>query len=428
MAILTIRGYRDGWHESETAVPVSATPPAEDDFQHSRANYSCQTDELDHGVSLPTPIDLRAIKESLALIEPFAKTFMACFHGRLFADNPDLRGMFPASMDDHGDRLFGAITRIVWSLDSQYALDSYAAGLGRDHRKFGVIPAHYTAICAAFMATMRSFLGDAWTAEVKDAWQGAFDRVSNVMIRAADDDARHAPPWWLGEVVAHDKRGPDVAVLTVRPTQPLPYRAGQYVSVQCARWPRVWRTYSIANAPRADGLIQFHVRAIPGGWVSGALVHYTRPGDALLLGRADGTMVPEGGSARHVLCVAGGTGLAPIKAIIEQLISDTSRGTQRRIHLFFGARKESDLYDLKALRWMASCHPSLRVIPVVSDDTQFDGIRGLLPGVVGQCWTWQDHDVYISGPAGLVRETTQVLTTIGIPITRIYSDPLGTDA
>ncbi|HUK70165.1 MAG TPA: globin domain-containing protein [Streptosporangiaceae bacterium] len=407
---------------------MSTTPPAANEFHESRARFSPQTDELNHGVSLRTPTDHRTIKESLALIEPVAKEFITSFHGRLFAENPKLRGMFPASMSDHGDRLFAAITRIVWSLDSQYALDSYAADLGRDHRKFGVIPAHYTAICAAFMATLRAFLADGWTAEVQGAWQDAFDRVSNVMIRAADDDACQAPPWWLGDVVAHDKRGPDIAVLTVRPTQPLPYRSGQYVSVQCARWPRVWRTYSIANAPREDGIIQFHVRAIPGGWVSGSLVHYTRPGDTLLLSRADGTMVPETGSARHVLCVAGGTGLAPIKAIIEQLLHSITPGAQRRIHLFFGTRKESDLYDLTALRRMASCHPSLQVIPVVSDDAQFDGIRGLLPDVVARQRTWPDHDVYISGPAGLVRETTQVLTTIGIPITRIYSDPLGTDA
>ncbi len=409
-----------------------------------RAAFVGQIDRRDESADFSTSLDLDLwiIKESFALIEPVAEWFMRCFHGRLFANNPKLRGMFPASLDGHGARLFRAITRIVWSLDSQQALEGYVAKLGRDHRRFGVIPGHYPAVCDAFMATMRAFLGDAWTAEAQGAWQAAFDQISRIMIRAADDDARNAPPWWLGEVVAHEQRGPDLAVLTVRPNQPLPYRAGQYVSVQCTRWPRVWRTFSIANAPREDGILRFHVRAIPGGWVSRSLVHHTGPGDTLLLGPAVGTMVADTGSARDVLCVAGGTGLAPIKAIVQQLIADDWLGTWkdssgrnstgRNIRLFFGARKKSDLYDLPSLRMMESGHPSLRVIPVVSDAVvsdapQFDGLRGLLPDVVGRYSTWPDHDVYVSGPARMVRETTQILTAIGIPVTRIYSDPVETD-
>lgn len=352
---------------------------------------------------------------------------MTYFHGRLFADNPKLRGMFPASMDEHGDRLFRAVTRIVWSLDSPHALDAHLAALGRDHRKFGVISAHYAAVCDALMATISAFLGEAWTADVQDAWQNAFAHVSTVMIKAADDDARVTPPWWLGEVLAHDKRGPDLAVLSVRPNQPFPYSAGQYVSLQCARWPRVWRNYSIANAPRTDGVLQFHVRAVPGGWVSGALVHHTEPGDTLLLGPAVGTMVADTVSTRDVLFVAGGTGLAPVKAIVQQLVANRAQGVQRNIYLFFGARSETGLYDLPELRRMESGHPGLWVFPVVSDEPEFGGLRGTLPDVVGRYLPPSGYDVYVSGPVGMVRKTIGVLTAIGTPITCIFNDPIGTD-
>jgi len=70
----------------------------------------------------------------------------------------------------------------------------------------------------------------------------------------------------VGEIIAHDRRSVSVAVLTIRPDKPLPYRPGQYVPVQVTKWPRVWRPYSIANAPRADSLIELHVRAVPAGW------------------------------------------------------------------------------------------------------------------------------------------------------------------
>jgi NAD(P)H-flavin reductase len=307
--------------------------------------------------------------------------------------------------------------------------------LGRDHRKFGVTAAHYPAVCDAFLDTMAAFLGDAWTAEVRDAWQDTFSYVSKIMISAAGEDAAGTPPWWLGEVLGHDRLGPDLAVVSVRPDQPFPYQAGQYVSLQCARWPRIWRKFSIANAPRADGLLQFHVRAVPGGWVSGALVRHTEPGDTLLLGPAAGTMVADPGSTRDVLCIAGGTGLAPIKAIVQQLVvtSKTSRTSrdmgdaadpQRNIHLLFGARTEKGLYDLPALREMERSHPPLRVIPVVSDEPEFGGLRGTLPDIAGRLLPGADHDVYLSGPAEMVRKTTEVLTALGIPITRMHNDPV----
>jgi ferredoxin-NADP reductase len=74
------------------------------------------------------------------------------------------------------------------------------------------------------------------------------------------------------------------------PDQPLPHEPGQHVSVQTARWPRVWRPYSVACRPREDGLMTFHVKAVPGGWVSNALVDHAEPGDDLILGPALGTM------------------------------------------------------------------------------------------------------------------------------------------
>jgi NAD(P)H-flavin reductase/hemoglobin-like flavoprotein len=417
---VTAHGHQDGSAEDGNAAPANVTPSPEKDIHNRRDEGRPSTDTLDETMSFPPSVNLRVIKESFVLIEPVAEQFMASFNGRLFADNPQLRGMFPASMEGHGDRLFRAITRIVFSLDNPHALGAYLAALGRDHRKFGVIPGHYAAVGDAFMATVKAFLSDAWTPEVRDAWHSVFCHVSRIMITAAEDDARDAPAWWLGEVLTQDKRGPDVAVLSVRPDQPFSYLAGQHVSVQSARWPRVWRTFSIANAPRADGVLQFHVRAVPGGWVSSALVHHTVPGDTLLLGRAIGTMVADKGSDRDVLCVAGGTGLAPIKAIVQQLVSDVQQSAKRSIHLFFGARREADLYDLPSLRIMEACYPSLQVIPVVSDEPEFDGVRGRLPDVVGRYPGWHDHDVYVSGPVGMVRATTQTLTVMGIPVTRIY--------
>ena len=88
-------------------------------------------------------------------------------------------------------------------------------------------------------------------------------------------------------------------------------------------------------------------------------------------------------SDRDLLCVAGGTGLAPIKAIIEQALAMPSADRPRKMTLFVGARQRFDLYDLDDLQLLESACPALRVIPVLSDEPGYSGLTGMLPDVVG---------------------------------------------
>jgi NAD(P)H-flavin reductase len=263
-------------------------------------------------------------------------------------------------------------------------------------------------------------MGDAWSPEVEQAWTAAYTTIATIMIKAAEADAATAPPWWIAEVVAHEPRTPDIAVVTVRPSAHLDYAAGQYVTVQTSRWPRVWRPYSIANAPGRDGLLRFHVRAVSAGWVSGALVRHTQVGDTVLLGPATGTMVLDPGSERDLLCVAGGTGLAPLKALVEQAL-DSRR---RNIHLIVGARTERDLYDLAELALLERAHPWLRVIPVLSEPFGFDGIRGMVADVLADFRDWTHHDAYVAGPPAMIEKSVTTLQELGVPLTRIRHDPL----
>jgi NAD(P)H-flavin reductase/hemoglobin-like flavoprotein len=359
----------------------------------------------------------RIIKESFALFEPRAEEISAYFYGRLFAENPRLRAFFPPAMDRQRERFFHALREIVWSLDSPDTLSAFLTRLGRDHRKFGIQREHYDAMGRALLATLRKFGGEAWTAEMESAWRAAYTTAATMMIEAAEE--HELPPWWTGEIVGHELRGPDIAALTVRPDRPLPYEAGQYITIQTARWPWMWRPYSIANAPRADGLLRFHVRAVPAGWVSGALVRHVKIGDTLLLGHAAGTMTLDSGSDRDILCVAGGTGLAPLKALVEEAIA---KGLRRDIHLLFGARTTADLYDLADLRALEGRTPWLRVVPVVSSDPAFDGMHGPLPEVLGRFQDWSEHDIYVAGPPEMIERTITSLDELGVPSARIHYD------
>lgn len=367
------------------------------------------------GEATPNPA---LVKESFAHIEPVADKAMSYFYGRLFAANPDLRVLFPLAMDRQRDRFFRALARLVWSLDCPEELAAFGQQLGRDHRRFGVSARHYPEFMAALLATVREFSGAVWSDQVAAAWEAALSLVTKTMLEAADDDAKQAPSWWLAEVVGHQLRLAGLAVLTLRPDPPLSYLPGQYVSVQSARRPREWRNYSIANAPRRDGTITLHVRAVPGGNVSTALVHHTVPGDTLLLGPARGSMTLQSAAGRDLLCVAGGTGLAPIKAIAEQAAAAGGPA----ITLLFGARTAGELYDMRELRLLAQSCPSLELVTAVSDDPGFDGPQGLLPEVMRDRPEWKDRDIFACGPAEMVRQTQAVLADLGLPPGRLHYD------
>ncbi|GAA2403188.1 FAD-binding oxidoreductase [Actinomadura vinacea] len=363
----------------------------------------------------------RIIKESFTWLEPIADDAIAYFYGRLFAAEPRLRALFPPAMDLQRDRLFRALTAIVWSMDNPGALADRLGRLGRDHRRYGVLPEHYPAVGAALIATLRRFGGAAWTPEAEAAWTAAYRTAAEIMIAAAERDAAHAPPWWVAEVTGHDRRADDLAVLTLRPARPLPFEAGQYVTVQVARWPRIWRPYSIAGAPRPDGTLRLHVRAVPGGWVSGALVRHTRPGQTVLLGPAAGTMTLDPGSRRDLLLIAGGTGLAPLKALAERVALS---GRDRGVHLVVAARTGTGLYDMPDLLDLAAAYPRLRITTVISDDPDHDGLRGTPPGVLDRLPAPDEHEIYVAGPTEMIRSTVAALQRLGVPPARVHHDLL----
>jgi NAD(P)H-flavin reductase len=174
----------------------------------------------------------------------------------------------------------------------------------------------------------------------------------------------------------------------------------------------MWRYLSPANAPREDNTLEFHVRAVDGGWVSPALVHATAKGDVLRLGPAvgDGLTLDESSDA-DLLLLAGGTGLAPLRAIVEQLDGQRQR---RTVDLYVGARTEDELYDLPALHLLQERNRWLSVVPVVQ--------RGFSPGLaIGEPARvavghrpWRGAQVYVCGSGEMVSTSLEVLASAGI--------------
>jgi NAD(P)H-flavin reductase/hemoglobin-like flavoprotein len=365
----------------------------------------------------PEPV---LIKESFARVEHVADKVAAHFYARLFTEHPELRDMFPLMMDGPRARLLRALVRIVAGWDTPVQLDQYLGRLGHDHRKFGVRPEHYPAVGRALMIAIREFTPDgAWTAEVEAAWMNAYGAMAARMITGAAESAG-APAWWNARVVRVERAAREIALLTLRPDQPYPYRAGQYVTVETPRRPRLWRPYSVANAPRRDGSLELHVKALSGGWVSNALVAHTRVGDVLRLGPAQGSLPVDPGAGPDLLLVGGGTGIAPLKAMVEDL---AGWNVSRSVQVFVGARRLDELYALSPLLRLSERYPWLTVAGVVSDDPAYPGRRGLVCDVAASAGDWSGRQVRVSGSPAMIRATVAALRARQVPLERIGWDP-----
>jgi NAD(P)H-flavin reductase/hemoglobin-like flavoprotein len=368
------------------------------------------------------------LEETLALIERRADKAIAYFYAVLFLDQPQAREMFPVAMDTQRDRFFRALIACVRGLRGPDRAAGVLAQLGRDHRKYGVRPEHYDAVGAALLSALRKYAEEVWVKELEEAWIRCYSYMAASMIAAAQA-AETEPAYWDAQIVAHERRALDTAVLILRTDRPYPYRAGQYASVETPYRPRLWRTFSLATAPidpQGENILELHVKAVDGGWVSGPLVWRAQTGDRLRLGPPMGDMAMDPDSGRDVLAIAGGTGLAPIKAIIEDA---TNWNRTRRVHLFFGVRRTQDLYDLAALHRLATRHLWLRVVPCVSDDVTYSGEQGVLADVITRYAplpsAWVDHDVLVCGSPSMVRATVQRLRAQGVPPAQIRYDASG---
>jgi NAD(P)H-flavin reductase/hemoglobin-like flavoprotein len=398
--------------EPADVAPATETAPSVEDAPSA--------DAVEAPAEPPDPA-IVSVRETFAIVAAAGDEAAGYFYGWLFAGHPGLRTLFPVAMTEQRDRLFRSFRRIVGSLSSPEELAAYLAQLGRDHRKYSVQPEMYDAVGNALMATLRAFAGPAFTPAAEEAWAQAYQAASSLMIAAADEHSLSAPPFWAAEVVSNEQRRPGISILTVASDLPLPFEPGQHITVQTPRWPKVWRPYSIACRPREDGLMTFHVKAIPGGWVSNALVYHAEPGDQLVLGPALGTMTLVPAEGRDLLCVAGGTGLSPIKAIIEQAIRE-STACPRQIYLFYGARTRDELYDLPDLWHMADAYKGFQLTPVTSDDPAFDGMQGNVGRVAARYVPHRECEAYVAGPPAMVRETVRVLEKSGLPRERIHYD------
>ncbi len=221
------------------------------------------------------------------------------------------------------------------------------------------------------------------------------------------------------EVVGLRPVTPVIVELTLRPrSAALRYTAGQYVLLSDVAGRLPQRSYSIANAPRADGLITILVTRVEGGVLTTWLHERLRPGDEVALEGPYGTFVPV--TDRPLLLLAGGSGLAPMRAIAEASLAERPK---RPVTLFFSARTARDVIDRRLFADWQRSHETFRYLLTL---TREDGapLRGRIPDLLqGAVGSAAEHEVFIAGSEPFVADCLKAVRSLGADGAQVHTEP-----
>lgn len=221
-------------------------------------------------------------------------------------------------------------------------------------------------------------------------------------------------------LVSREHRTPVVVELELAPVaEPMSFLPGQYVLVGDADYRIPVRSYSIANAPDAAGRCTILVTTVPEGATSPWLAHEVPVGETLLVSGPYGNFVADPESTAPVLCVAGGSGVAPIRALAEDAVR---RGVPVPFTVLFSGRTEADVIDRDRFTDWARDHHNFTFVRTL---TREDGPPplGRVPEVLPQLQSdLSGHDVFVAGAPGLVSATVQTARDLGVKPGRLHTE------
>jgi len=217
---------------------------------------------------------------------------------------------------------------------------------------------------------------------------------------------------------------PDVMLMKLKlpANERLQFLAGQYIDILLKDGRR--RSFSLANAPHDDELLELHIREVPGGQFTGQVFSTMKEKDILRFNGPHGTFFLREDSTKPMLMVAGGTGFAPIKAIIDHAIAEKST---RPITLYWGARSKADLYMAEVAERWAAAHAHVRFIPVLSEPAAGDAWTGrsgfVHEAAMADLPDLSGHQVYACGaPAMIAAAKRDFCSRCKLPEDEFFAD------
>lgn len=239
-----------------------------------------------------------------------------------------------------------------------------------------------------------------------------------IEVPEPDEVVVHPARTLKGTVTAFEPLCHDVRMLRLRSSKPLEFSPGQYTQLQFA--PNVARPYSLAGVTGDDEL-EYHIRIVPRGRVTQYIESKVQVGDSVKISGPLGTSYLRRRHDGPMLCVAGGTGLAPMLSIARGALEG---GMSNPIHFYFGARAQRDVYGEERLAALAERHPNFHYEIVLSAPEDRSRYRhGLVTEAVTESLPrLQGWRAYLAGPPVMVEAASLLAIQRGVAPEHVYAD------
>jgi len=214
---------------------------------------------------------------------------------------------------------------------------------------------------------------------------------------------------------------PRIKQLRLRPIgQAMRYWPGQYVTLGGNKETSPKRCYSIANAPRQDGEILLQITQVPDGKTSNWVHSCLEQGDRVQINGPYGTFIGDPTTESPVLCIAAGSGLAPILSLAEAALR---RGFRKPVTLIFSAKTEADLYEKGLMSYWETKHRNFNYKPTLTHESNSNYLNGLVPEVLPKSFKdLSAHSVFIAGSPSFVEACIEAVKKLGAPEERIFTE------
>ncbi|ODT32980.1 MAG: oxidoreductase [Kaistia sp. SCN 65-12] len=248
----------------------------------------------------------------------------------------------------------------------------------------------------------------------------ALPKTDAAVAWLGSDDEEIQPPRRLDGIVTYlGDLTHDIKLIRITPEDggPLLFAAGQYAQIGFQGVPA--RSYSMANRSGDDGL-EFHIRRVPGGLTSEHVHGALKFGDKVTLEFPLGSSSLRQQHAGPILCIAGGSGLAPIHSIVETALA---LGMKQPIHAYFGVRAERDLYLVEHFQALGRRHPNLTFVPVLSAAQSARYRSGFVTQAVAEDLSDLDGwKAYVAGPPPMVDAAMAMAFAQGLRQADLHAD------
>ena len=224
-------------------------------------------------------------------------------------------------------------------------------------------------------------------------------------------------------IAAIERAAPDVLVITLKlpATESFDFRAGQYIELLFKTGER--RAFSLANAPHEKGFVQLHIRLAEGSFSSHMFSEVLKVKDIIRFEGPLGSFHLNADSNKPIILLAGGTGFAPIKAILDDM---AHKGSQREVHLYRGSRDRAGLYLPQLVQQWAASLTGFSHVPVLSDATpacDWRGRTGLVHQAVLEDFAdLSGFEVYACGAPVMVDAARREFGRHGLPTDAFFAD------